>query len=200
MASSLAVVAADGVRLEQALHGSKSDSSLGVVVQVHGINADMDEGGMYVRLADRLAEAGFGGHRGQELVDRDQGIGESGGEQEPRRALGQHVAVGAVAVAGDGEAADTAAIRFLGQAAEVGQVPVPASAGDPLFDSGQEVPFQAGVVQNDEVLMDMVYPVLPATQVTERAADFPELEGSGPPRVRGVDAPREQPVTVLDDR
>lgn len=35
----------------------------GVVVQVHGINADMAEGGMFIRLADRLAGAGFAGVR-----------------------------------------------------------------------------------------------------------------------------------------
>lgn len=77
MASFLAVVAADGVPLEQALHLSTSTSSLGAVVQVHGINADMDEGGMYVRLADRLAEVGFG-----VLRFSFRGHGGSGGTQQ----------------------------------------------------------------------------------------------------------------------
>jgi alpha-beta hydrolase superfamily lysophospholipase len=49
----------DGVALEYAVHPAASGESLGVVIQLHGINANMTEGGMFVRLADRLASAGF---------------------------------------------------------------------------------------------------------------------------------------------
>lgn len=49
----------DGVRLEAAVHLAIAQGKQGAVVQTHGINADMSEGGMFVRLADRLAEAGF---------------------------------------------------------------------------------------------------------------------------------------------
>lgn len=49
----------DGVRLEAAVHPARAQGARGVVIQVHGINADMAEGGMYVRLADSLAEADF---------------------------------------------------------------------------------------------------------------------------------------------
>lgn len=48
----------DGVRLDAAVHGA-SGSAQGAVLLVHGITVDMDEGGMFVRLAERLAAAGF---------------------------------------------------------------------------------------------------------------------------------------------
>ena len=86
MVFSLAVVAADGVPLEQALHLSKSTSSLGAVVQLHGINADMNEGGMYVRLADRLAEVGFG-----VLRFSFRGHGGSGGTQQGATIAGEQL-------------------------------------------------------------------------------------------------------------
>nr|WP_200923126.1 MULTISPECIES: alpha/beta hydrolase [Frankia] len=49
----------DGVRLEGAVHAAVGGQHRGVVIQLHGINANMTEGGMFVRLADRLAHAGF---------------------------------------------------------------------------------------------------------------------------------------------
>ncbi|MGH3622090.1 MAG: alpha/beta hydrolase [Sciscionella sp.] len=49
----------DGMRLDAAWHPSRAQGQRGVVVQAHGINANMTEGGMFVRLADRLAEADF---------------------------------------------------------------------------------------------------------------------------------------------
>ncbi|MGH4020973.1 MAG: alpha/beta hydrolase [Pseudonocardiaceae bacterium] len=49
----------DGVRLEAAWHPARAQGQRGVVVQAHGINANLTEGGMFVRLADRLAEADF---------------------------------------------------------------------------------------------------------------------------------------------
>lgn len=50
---------------------------MGTIVQAHGITADMDEGGMFVRLADRLASAGF------DVVRFSfRGHGQSGGSQD----------------------------------------------------------------------------------------------------------------------
>lgn len=49
----------DGMRLEAALHPARSQGERGVVLQAHGINANMTEGGMFVRLADRLADNDF---------------------------------------------------------------------------------------------------------------------------------------------
>jgi uncharacterized protein len=49
----------DGTRLDAAWHPAQATGQHGVVVQAHGINADMTEGGMFVRLADRLADADF---------------------------------------------------------------------------------------------------------------------------------------------
>lgn len=67
----LELVSIDGIRLGAALHPSLMHRTGGVVIQAHGINADMDEGGMFVRLADRLAQVGvrvlrfsFRGHGG----------------------------------------------------------------------------------------------------------------------------------------
>jgi len=61
----------DGVRLEAALHPPLMRNRGGTVIQAHGINADRDEGGMFVRLADRLAQVSvrvlrfsFRGHGG----------------------------------------------------------------------------------------------------------------------------------------
>lgn len=50
---------ADGIVLDAALHMPVGHRARGAVVQVHGINADMDEGGMFRRLADGLAVEGF---------------------------------------------------------------------------------------------------------------------------------------------
>lgn len=55
---SLALHTRDGVSLDAALH-QPHGRPVGVVVQLHGITADMDEGGMFARLATGLAEAGF---------------------------------------------------------------------------------------------------------------------------------------------
>jgi uncharacterized protein len=52
------LTAVDGTLLDGAVHRPLKDS-LGTVVQVHGITVDKDEGGMFVRLADRLAHSGF---------------------------------------------------------------------------------------------------------------------------------------------
>jgi len=69
--------AGDGVGLEAAVHPARARGARGVVVQVHGINANMTEGGMFVRLAERLADAdftvlrfSFRGHGGSEGTQR----------------------------------------------------------------------------------------------------------------------------------
>jgi alpha-beta hydrolase superfamily lysophospholipase len=49
----------DGIRLDAVVH-SAAGSPRGAVVLVHGITVDMDEGGKFVRLAERLAATGFG--------------------------------------------------------------------------------------------------------------------------------------------
>ncbi|TDQ00644.1 alpha/beta hydrolase [Labedaea rhizosphaerae] len=50
------LVSADGITLEAAVHAARGGVGRRTVIQVHGINADMTEGGMFVRLADRLAD------------------------------------------------------------------------------------------------------------------------------------------------
>lgn len=49
----------DGVPLDARMHQAAGTESIGVVIQAHGITADLDEGGMFVRLAERLASSGF---------------------------------------------------------------------------------------------------------------------------------------------
>lgn len=54
------LTSADGVPLDAAVHASSVACDRGAVLLVHGITVDKDEGGgMFVRLADRLAAAGF---------------------------------------------------------------------------------------------------------------------------------------------
>ncbi|MET8764874.1 alpha/beta fold hydrolase [Lentzea sp. NPDC004782] len=65
----------DGVRLDAALHRAP-DNSRGTVVLAHGITVDLDEGGMFVRLAEQLAVNGF-----DALRFSYRGHGESGGTQ-----------------------------------------------------------------------------------------------------------------------
>jgi alpha-beta hydrolase superfamily lysophospholipase len=52
------LVAADGVRLDAVVHCPQG-GPVGTVIQAHGITADKDEGGMFIRLADQLSAAGF---------------------------------------------------------------------------------------------------------------------------------------------
>jgi predicted alpha/beta hydrolase len=47
----------DGLGLRTAHH--PADASKGTVVLAYGITRDMDEGGMYVRLAEKLSRVGF---------------------------------------------------------------------------------------------------------------------------------------------
>jgi alpha-beta hydrolase superfamily lysophospholipase len=67
----------DGMRLEATIHPAHGPRRPGVVVTVHGLGMDMDEGGMYLRLAERLAQAGittlrfsFRGHGGSDGTQR----------------------------------------------------------------------------------------------------------------------------------
>lgn len=55
----LELVAADGVRLDAVVHPPSDQVERGTVIQAHGITVDMDEGGMFVRLAQQLAGEGF---------------------------------------------------------------------------------------------------------------------------------------------
>ncbi|PPJ04104.1 alpha/beta hydrolase [Nocardia nova] len=72
------VSSVDGITLEAAVVRSNSPVRRGVVVLVHGITVDMDEGGgMFVRLTEQLATAGFDvvrfsfrGHGGSEGTQR----------------------------------------------------------------------------------------------------------------------------------
>ena len=67
----------DGIALDAVLHHPDADlEPLGTVIQAHGITVDMDEGGMYVRLADRLARSGLA-----VLRFSFRGHGRSGGSQ-----------------------------------------------------------------------------------------------------------------------
>jgi len=52
------LVSGDGLKLDAAVQRGDGEPS-GCAVLAHGITVDMDEGGMFVRLADRLVGAGF---------------------------------------------------------------------------------------------------------------------------------------------
>lgn len=60
MTADVGIQAADGVRLDAAWNTPEKDHVMGAVVLVHGISADMDEGGMFRRLAEGLVAEGFG--------------------------------------------------------------------------------------------------------------------------------------------
>lgn len=65
----------DGVQLDAAVHRAP-ENARGTVVLAHGITVDMDEGGMFVRLAEQLVASGF-----DALRFSYRGHGESGGTQ-----------------------------------------------------------------------------------------------------------------------
>ncbi len=75
---------ADGVVLDAALHIPAGHRLRGAVVQTHGINADMDEGGMFRRLAEGLTDEGFG-----VLRFSFRGHGHSGGGQQGATIAGE---------------------------------------------------------------------------------------------------------------
>lgn len=66
----------DGIALDAVVHSAQTQSSMGAIIQAHGITADMNEGGMFVRLAEALANAGF-----DVLRFSFRGHGSSGGTQ-----------------------------------------------------------------------------------------------------------------------
>lgn len=66
----------DGLPLDVLVHGPSSDRSRGVLVLAHGVSADADEGGMFRRLAEQLAEQGW-----TALRFSFRGHGASGGTQ-----------------------------------------------------------------------------------------------------------------------
>lgn len=70
------IISVDGLRLEAAVHPAAGGPG-GTVVLVHGITVDMDEGGMFVRLADGIAASGLTAVRFS-----FRGHGRSGGTQE----------------------------------------------------------------------------------------------------------------------
>jgi hypothetical protein len=55
----ISFASSDGVELAGAYHPSHASPARGAIVRPHGITADMDERGMFVRLADRVAADGF---------------------------------------------------------------------------------------------------------------------------------------------
>jgi alpha-beta hydrolase superfamily lysophospholipase len=70
------IISVDGLRLEAAVHLA-AGSPGGTVVLAHGVTVDMDEGGMFVRLADGIAASGLTAVRFS-----FRGHGRSGGTQE----------------------------------------------------------------------------------------------------------------------
>lgn len=74
----------DGISLEAAIHKAQTKFPIGTVIQAHGITADMDESGMFVRLAGRLANAGF-----DVIRFSFRGHGKSGGTQRGTTIAGE---------------------------------------------------------------------------------------------------------------
>lgn len=81
-----ALRAADAVVLDAVLHIPEGGRARGVVVLAHGISADMDEGGMFRRLADGLVDAGFG-----VLRFSFRGHGRSAGDQQGATIAGEQL-------------------------------------------------------------------------------------------------------------
>lgn len=56
---SVELTSVDGIPLDAVVHSPAAGGAVGTVIQAHGITADRDEGGMFVRLAERLAASGL---------------------------------------------------------------------------------------------------------------------------------------------
>ncbi|MDQ2880628.1 MAG: alpha/beta fold hydrolase [Actinomycetota bacterium] len=84
MTNDVLIQAADGVRLDAVWHSPGRDPVLGAVVLAHGISVDMDEGGMFRRLADAMVGEGFG-----VLRFSFRGHGRSGGTQRGATIAGE---------------------------------------------------------------------------------------------------------------
>lgn len=54
-----AIPSMDGIALDVSVHSSCAAEHRGIVVHVHGITATKDEGGLFVRNAEQLCDAGF---------------------------------------------------------------------------------------------------------------------------------------------
>lgn len=81
----------DGVHLEATVHQSAGQRPWGTVILAHGITVDMDEGGMFVRLAERLVDVGLTTFRFSY-----RGHGRSGGTQRGVTIAGELLDVQAV--------------------------------------------------------------------------------------------------------
>jgi alpha-beta hydrolase superfamily lysophospholipase len=84
------IASVDGLELEAAIHQATGQPA-GTVVLAHGITADMDEGGMFGRLADALAAAGL-----TALRFSFRGHGRSGGTQQGVTVAGEMLDLQAV--------------------------------------------------------------------------------------------------------
>jgi pimeloyl-ACP methyl ester carboxylesterase len=120
----LPLAAADGVPLDAVMHRSADRERRGAVILAHGITVDMDEGGMFVRLAECLAAEGFttlrfsfrghgksgGSQRGAtiagEMLDLDAAVG---------RATQEHDGPLAIVAASYGAVSGTLSLPFLDQ-------------------------------------------------------------------------------------
>lgn len=111
----LQILAPDGVALDAREH-SPSRPPLAAAILVHGINTDLDEGGMYARLAGRLAAAGLGVVRFS-----FRGHGRSGGSPRGATIAGEMLDVGAVAATARTRWPD---VPLAVVAASMGAVPV----------------------------------------------------------------------------
>jgi alpha/beta superfamily hydrolase len=83
---SLTIESLDGIVLDAAFHAARRGTARGAVLQAHGISADMDEGGMFLRLAEALTETGF-----DVLRFSFRGHGRSGGTQRGVTIAGEYL-------------------------------------------------------------------------------------------------------------
>lgn len=111
----LQILASDGVALDACEH-SPSTPPLAAAILVHGINTDLDEGGMYARLAGRLAAAGLG-----VLRFSFRGHGRSGGSPRGATIAGEMLDVEAAAAEARTRWPD---VPLVIVAASMGAVPV----------------------------------------------------------------------------
>jgi len=127
--------------------------------------------------------------RGQELVDRHDGVLDIGVEYQAQRGPGEEIAVGAVAVGRRDESVGHPLIEagLEGETPEVEEIER-AAAGQPSH-SGQEL-VEEGVLEDrvvlqddDELFVAGLVGVAPAGEVRERTADLPVLQRSGPPGI-----------------
>jgi pimeloyl-ACP methyl ester carboxylesterase len=92
---SLDLETADGLRLESVVHPAARRPGVGSVVAAHDLTLDLDQGGMFMRLAERLSVVGFDvlrfsfrGHGGSQGAQRDVTVA---GQVLDLRAATEHV-------------------------------------------------------------------------------------------------------------